>query len=76
MTAFGIFWGMLMLIILVGMGFGFNNGIIATLKTIPANSIFYFTSNTSMAYKGFAKGRYWNLENSDLEILDKGSAAR
>lgn len=71
MTAFGIFWGMLMLIILVGMGFGFNNGIIATLKTIPANSIFYFTSNTSMAYKGFAKGRYWNLENSDLEILDK-----
>lgn len=70
MTAFGIFWGMLMLIILVGMGFGFNNGIIATLKTIPSNSIFYFTGKTSLAYKGFSKGRYWNLENGDLEILE------
>ena len=71
MTAFGIFWGMLMLIILVGLGMGFNNGIIATLKTIPANSIFFFTGNTSQAYKGFAKGRYWNLANSDLEVLKR-----
>jgi len=70
MTAFGIFWGMLMLIILVGMGFGFNNGVVATLKTIPSNSIFYFTRNTSKAYKGFAKGRYWNIENHDLDIIN------
>lgn len=70
MTAFGIFWGMLMLIILVGLGFGFNNGIISTLKTIPSNSIFYFTGKTSLAYKGFAKGRYWNLENADIPIIE------
>ena len=52
MTAFGIFWGMLMLVILVGMGFGFNNGIVAALKSIPANSVFFFGGTTSMAYKG------------------------
>ena len=76
MTAFGIFWGMLMLVILIGLGMGFNNGIIATLKTLPTNSIFYFTGRTSMAYKGFAKGRYWTLENKDLEILQKRFAGK
>lgn len=69
MTAFGIFWGMLMLIILVGMGNGFNNGILDTLNTIPANSIFYNASQTSMAYRGFAKGRSWNLENKDIDLM-------
>lgn len=71
MTAFGIFWGMLMLVILVGIGFGFNNGIVSTLKTLPTNSIFFFSRTTSMAYKGFAKGRYWHLENSDMDIIQK-----
>lgn len=69
MTAFGIFWGMLMLMILVGLGMGFNNGIRAALKSIPQNSIFYFSAPTTMPYKGFAKNRKWELENKDLQIL-------
>lgn len=69
MTAFGIFWGMLMLILLVGIGMGFNNGIIATLKTLPTNSVFYFAGKTSMPYQGYAKGRYWYLKNRDMDIL-------
>lgn len=69
MTAFGIFWGMLMLVILVGMGFGFNNGIVAALKSIPANSVFFFGGTTSMAYKGYSKGRSIMLENRDIDIL-------
>ena len=47
MTAFGIFWGLLMLMFLIGAGVGFQEGIAGQLKQMPANSIFYASRGRS-----------------------------
>lgn len=70
MTAFGVFWGMFMLVILVGCGLGFSNGIMKGFDNIPANSIILFSNHTSLAYEGFGKYRDWNMDNDDLEMLN------
>lgn len=69
MTAFGVFWGLLMLILLVGIGSGFERGMQNNVKGIPSNSIFMGANRTTMAYRGFQKGRSWDLENEDLDFL-------
>ena len=70
MTAFGVFWGLLMLILLVGFGHGIFNGIMSSLSNIPSNSMFFGGDNTSMAYRGFGKDRSITLDNEDLTILE------
>ena len=50
MTAFGVFWGLLMLILLVGFGHGIFNGIVGQLDVVPSNSMFFGGSYTSMSY--------------------------
>lgn len=69
MTAFGVFWGLLMLMILVGMGNGVSGAITDSLTTVPTNSLIYGGSVTSMPYKGFGRDRWIRLENEDIEIL-------
>ena len=69
MTAFGVFWGLLMLILLVGAGFGISNGITSGLTVIPSNTIFMGGGHTSKAYKGFGKDRQIGLDNQDVEIV-------
>lgn len=69
MTAFGVFWGILMLVLLVGLGHGVFNGISSAFKSIPDNSILFGGSYTSMAYKGLGKDRSITMDNEDLELL-------
>lgn len=70
MTAFGVFWGLLMLILLVGFGNGIFSGITGSLKTIPSNSMIMWGGSTSIAYKGFGIDRYVGLENNDQEAIE------
>lgn len=69
MTAFGVFWGLLMLMFLIGAGMGFHEGIVGQLQNIPSNTVFYISGNTSMPYEGFEQGRSWNIESSDIEAV-------
>lgn len=66
MTGFGVFWGIFMLVILIGIGNGFVGGVMLKVEGFAANSCFFFANPTSEAYKGFRKGRSWNLKNQDL----------
>ena len=43
LTAFGVFWGLLMLMFLIGAGIGFKEGLIGKLQNIPANTVLYMT---------------------------------
>ncbi|MDO4496618.1 MAG: ABC transporter permease [Bacteroidales bacterium] len=70
MTAFGVFWGLLMLMILVGIGNGVNDGIMGALTTVPSNSLIYGGSMTTMPYKGFGRDRFVQLDNEDVGILE------
>jgi putative ABC transport system permease protein len=69
LTAFGVFWGIFMLIVLLGSGNGLKNGVVGDFGGHATNSMFIWTQNTSMAYMGFKRGRSFNFHNSDVEYL-------
>ncbi len=71
LTAFGVFWGMFMFIVLIGIGKGFETGMRKNVGNIAPNSMFVFGGQTSIAYKGLNSGRFWRMNNDDLEILKK-----
>lgn len=69
LTAFGIFWGIFMLVALMGGGQGLQDMMSANFKGFATNSAFFGSNLTSEAYKGFRKGRSWNLEVADIERI-------
>jgi putative ABC transport system permease protein len=69
LTCFGVFWGILMLVLLLGSGVGMKTGILGNLEGFASNSIFIFADRTSEPYKGFNKGRYWNMRNRDVTAI-------
>ena len=66
LTAFGVFWGMLMLMILIGLGNALTNGIYSNVNGFAINSCAMGSAQTSMPYKGFQRGRHWDILLSDL----------
>lgn len=71
LTCFGVFWGILMLVLLLGSGTGLKNGMMQGVKGFATNSVFVFSNQTSEPYKGFNKGRSWNMRNRDVESIRK-----
>ena len=69
LTAFGVFWGIFLLVILSSTGNGFENGLMKQVEGVTPNTGFFFTSSTSEPYKGYQKGRQWSLQLSDLEAI-------
>jgi len=69
LTAFGIFWGVFMLVLLMGGGQGLQSMLATNFAGFANNSGFMMANVTSEAYKGFQKGRYWNIETSDLPLI-------
>lgn len=67
LTAFGIFWGVFMLLVLMGGGNGLKSMLGNVFAGFASNSCFVASNQTSEPYKGFRKGRWWSLENSDLD---------
>lgn len=70
-TAFGIFWGILMLVILMSLSQGFSNGMRKQLGGISSNTTMLYCSTTSKPYKGFPTDRWWSLSVSDIANLQK-----
>jgi putative ABC transport system permease protein len=69
LTAFGVFWGIFMLIVLIGGGNGLGNLISGQIEGITTNSCYIWNGRTSEAYKGFRKGRWWTISNRDIKII-------
>lgn len=69
LTAFGVFWGIFMLVIMLGSGKGLENGVYDGMGGFATNSVFLWSQNTTVPYKGFKKGRFYNFNNSDTKIL-------
>ena len=70
LTAFGIFWGMFMLVAMVGAGQALENGMMSGIEGFATNSCFVSNDLTSEPYKGFKKGRSWYIENADIPIME------
>lgn len=69
MTMFGVFWGIFMLILLVGCGVGFGNGIIGQLTSLESNTLFLFPANTTEPYQGYDRDREWMFTDNDIRML-------
>ena len=69
LTAFGVFWGMFMLVAMVGAGIALQRGVMGQIDGFATNSCFFSASQTSEPYRGFRKGRTWNIVNEDIAVL-------
>lgn len=69
LTAFGVFWGIFMLIIMLGAGQGLSNGAFDGMKNFATNSVFLWGQPTSEPYAGFPRGRRFHFDNRDIEAL-------
>ncbi len=69
LTAFGVAWGIFMLVILLGAGQGLQNGVAYNFEGDALNSLWINTGSTSKAYKGLAEGRRVKLTNDDYDFL-------
>jgi putative ABC transport system permease protein len=69
LTAFGVFWGIFMLVLLVGIGNGLEQGVMRNFEGMAVNTIYMWSEQTSLPYKGLKAGRWFPLTNEDTEAL-------
>ena len=69
LTGFGVFWGIFMLLTLMGGGQGLKALLARELEGFATNSGFLIPNETSKPYKGFRSGRTWDVSLDDIELL-------
>src|SRR5680860_18605 len=70
LTAFGVFWGIFILLILLAAGKGMQNGIMTDFGDVATNTMFIWTQATSKDYEGLPKGRQFEFKLEDVETLN------
>ncbi len=69
LTAFGVFWGIFMLVILLGAGKGLENGVLDGFGSYK-NAVFMWSAGpTQIPYKGLNEGRRINITPNDLDVI-------
>ncbi len=69
LTGFGVSWGILMLIFMLGAGNGLKNGVTGDFGDFATNSFFIWTQPTTIAYKGFPRGRQFHFITQDIKAI-------
>jgi len=69
LAAFGVFWGITILVLLLALTNGLKNGVTADFGDFATNSMFMWTQGTSKPYKGLPKGRYFNYKIDDVAAI-------
>jgi putative ABC transport system permease protein len=71
LTACGVFWGIFMLVALLGIGRGLENGARKMMGGLLTRSVFIWTQRTSLPYRGLQPGRYVRFRNDDIAALQR-----
>src|SRR5690606_35661676 len=71
LTMFGVFWGIFMLMLLLGSGNGLENGVTKNFGTWATNSDFVWSNRTTMAYQGMKPGRFIRFTNEDKQAVEQ-----
>jgi putative ABC transport system permease protein len=69
LTAFGVFWGIFMLVIMLGSGQGLQNGVTRSFSGNAVNAVYLWTQSTSVSYKGLPRGRSFNFHQDDIQAI-------
>lgn len=71
LTALSVWWGIFMLIILLGAGKGLQNSVEHNFRDDAINSIWVYRGKTSEPYQGLPAGRQIQFSNADYDLIDK-----
>jgi len=69
LTAFGVFWGIMILVLLLALTNGLRNGVSKDFGNFATNSMFMWGQSASIPYKGLPKGRRVQFKIQDVAIL-------
>ncbi len=70
LTALGVFWGIFMLVFLMGSGKGLENGVVGQFGTHATNALYVWTQRTTLPYKGLPPGRFNQLTSDDIKAIE------
>ncbi|HSU39792.1 MAG TPA: ABC transporter permease [Polyangiaceae bacterium] len=68
LTASGVFWGLFMLILLLGLGRGLERGALALSELAP-RAVYVWAQRTGVPYRGLQPGRFVRFEDEDIARL-------
>ncbi len=69
LTAFGVFWGILMLMAMLGFGSAIQSGSKRQMKGMATNLLFCWGQQTTESYDGLPPGRGVRFDTDDIELL-------
>ncbi|MCX5740959.1 MAG: ABC transporter permease, partial [Proteobacteria bacterium] len=69
LTAFGVFWGIFMLMLMLGFGSSIESGSRRQMKGMATNLLFCWGQATSEMYDGLPPGRQVKFNTDDISIL-------
>ena len=69
LTGFGVFWGVFMLVALMGGGQGLKEMLEKNFEGFAQNTVVIGAEQTTKPYKGFRKGRWWSMDYKDIDRL-------
>jgi putative ABC transport system permease protein len=69
LTAFGVFWGILMLMLMLGFGSAMQAGIKRQARGMATNLLFVWGQSTTKAYDGLQPNRWIKFKHEDIELL-------
>jgi putative ABC transport system permease protein len=70
LTGFSVAWGIFMLIVLLGSGYGLENGVRRQFEDDGTNIIGLHRGTTALAHEGMQPGRLITFSNEDFEFLN------
>ncbi|HEU0029354.1 MAG TPA: ABC transporter permease [Kofleriaceae bacterium] len=71
LTAFGVFWGILMLMAMLGFGSSIQSGSQKQMKGMATNLLFVWGQQTTESFDGLPPGRAVRFNTDDIDLLRK-----
>ncbi|MFT4621823.1 MAG: putative ABC transport system permease protein [Myxococcota bacterium] len=69
LTAAGVFWGMFMLLLMLGFGDGLQAAVAGKMRGGVTNSVFTWGQRTSQPFAGYQPGRPIQFDSGDIEPM-------
>jgi putative ABC transport system permease protein len=67
LTALSVAWGIFVMVVLLGLGHGLNNGLRFSFRHEAMNGVWVSANKTSVAHAGYSIGRHITFDNRDYD---------